>query len=271
MYLKAAGKSFVDFLKDGCFNLAASMSFFSILSIVPLSLLIIGLFGHFLGENERLYQFILSRLINAFPAVTNGITSELKNVITHKGISMLMIFVYGFLSLQLFYSMEHAMDAIFKVPKKRHFLISILWSILTITLVIIFLMFSFSMSSVAGLFKEYPVIILGLEIGYGAGIFLKYIAPFILVLLTFTSVYLIVPRISVSWKNAFTGALLVTVMWELAKYLFTWYVRHSIYIGAIYGSLTAFIVFLLWVYYFCCIFLFGAEFVSNLNNKKNNA
>ncbi|MEK6529134.1 MAG: YihY/virulence factor BrkB family protein [Nitrospirota bacterium] len=271
MYLKALGKSLRNFSKDGCFNLAASMSFFSILSIVPLSLLIIGLFGHFLGENEGLYQFILSRLINLFPAVTNGITSELKNVITHKGISMLMIFVYGFLSLQLFYSMEHAMDAIFKVPKKRHFLISILWSILTITLVIVFLMLSFSMSSVAGLFKEYPVIILGFEISYAAGIFLKYIAPFVLVLLTFTAVYLIVPRISVSWKNAFIGALLVTVMWELAKYFFTWYVRRSIYIGAIYGSLTAFIVFLLWVYYFCCIFLFGAEFVSNLNNKKNNA
>lgn len=271
MYLKAAGKSFVGFLKDECFYLAASMSFFSIMSIVPLSLLIIGLFGHFIGENEKLYQFILTRLINFFPSVTNGITLELKNVITFKGISMLMLFIYGFLSLQLFYSMEHAMDVIFNVPKKRHFLISILWSILTVTLVIIFLIVSFSISSVAGLLREYPVSFLNMKLGYKAAIFLKYIAPFILVLLTFTAIYVIVPKTSVSWENAFTGALLVTVLWELAKYFFTWYVKKSLYIGAIYGSLTTLILFLSWVYYCCCIFLYGAEFVSNLNNKKNNA
>ncbi len=267
--IRAFGRSILAFLKDECFYLAASISFFSIMSLVPLSLLIITLFGYLIGENQELYQFTLSGLVNLFPAVTKGITSELKKIITYKGISMLMLFVYCFLSLQLFYSVEHAMNAVFKIPKKRHFLISILWSILTVTLLIVFLILSFSVSSIASIFKEYPISILGVEIGYKAAVFLKYIAPFIMVLMTFTAIYVIVPKITVPWRNAFIGALFVTVMWEVSKYFFTWYVKHSVYIGAIYGSLTIFIVFLLWVYYSSCIFLFGAELVNNLKNGHN--
>ena len=102
--INSLGKSLVEFWKDECFYLAASISYFSIVSIVPLSLLIITLFGYLLGENQEIYRFTLSGLVNLFPAVTKGITAELGNIITYKGISVLMLFVYGFLSLQLFYS-----------------------------------------------------------------------------------------------------------------------------------------------------------------------
>lgn len=267
MYLiKALGRGVLVFFKDECFYLAASISYFSIMSLVPLSLLIITLFGYLIGENQDVYQFILSGLVNLFPAVTNGITTELKNVITYKGISMLMLFVYGFLSLQLFYSIEHAMNVIFKISRKRHFLLSIFWSVFIVTLMIVFLLLSFTVSSIASIFKEHPSI-LGLEISYKAGIFLKYIAPFILVLMTFTAIYVIIPRVKISWRNAFAGALFVTVMWEFAKYFFTWYVKYTVHFGTIYGSLTTFILFLLWIFYSSSIFLLGAEFVSSLERK----
>ncbi len=265
--LKIIGKSLLEFLRDECVYLAASISFFAILSIVPLSLLIITLFGYLMGENEALYNFILSGLVNLFPAVTKGITSELKNIITFKGISILMLFIYGFISLQLFYSSERAINTIFKIPKKRHILLSIFWSIFTMTLVIIFLLLSFTVSTLPAILKQYSLRVLGLEIGFKASIVFKYIAPFILVLMTFTAIYVIIPKVKVSWRNAFKGALFVTILWELAKYFFTWYVGNIIHFGAIYGSLTTFILFLLWIYYSSCIFLLGAEFVNNLGRK----
>lgn len=246
----------LEFLKDECVYLAASISFFAILSLVPLSLLIITLFGYLMGENEALYQFILSGLVNLFPTVTKSITSELKNIITFKGISILMLFIYGFISLQLFYSSERAINIIFKIPKKRHILLSIFWSIFIMTLVIMFLLLSFIISSVPAILKEYSL-----------SIFFKYIAPFVLALMTFTAVYVITPKAKVSLRNAFKGALFVTILWEVAKYFFTWYVKNVIHFGAIYGSLTTFILFLLWIYYSSCIFLLGAEFVNNLGRK----
>lgn len=266
-FLRSLGRSIPAFVKDECFYLAASISYFLIVSLVPLSLLVVTLFGYLLGRNEDIYNFALSRLINFFPSVTSGITNELKKIITYKGISMVTFFIYGFLSLQLFYSMEHALNVIFKVPQKRHFLLSIFWTIFMVTLVIIFLILSFIVSSMAGIFRQYSINILGVEIGYKASIFLKYIAPFLLVLSTFAAIYMIVPRVKVSLKHAFSGALLVTGLWELAKHFFTWYVKNVIQFGTIYGSLTTFILFLLWMYYFSCIFLLGGEFVSNLSKE----
>ncbi|MCK5506106.1 MAG: YihY/virulence factor BrkB family protein, partial [Thermodesulfovibrionia bacterium] len=63
------------------------------------------------------------------------------------------------------------------------------------------------------------------------------------------------------------GALLLTVLLELAKHFFTWFVKNLAYIGTIYGSLTTFILFLLWMYYLSCIFLLGGEFVNNLRGR----
>ncbi len=268
MYLiRTAGNSVTSFFRDECQYLAASIAYFLIVSLVPLSLLMVAMFGYVLGGNQELYQFLLSKLTNFFPTVTAGITDEIANLITYRGISVITFIIYGFLALQLFYSVEHAMDVIFKVPKKRHFLLSLFWTIFIVTLVIFFWLISFTVSSVASLFTGHPVNIFGIEVTYKAGIFLRYVAPFVLLLLTFTTVYKIVPHVRVHTKYAFAGALLTTVLWELAKHLFTWMVKHVAYIGTIYGSLTTFILFLLWMYYLSCIFLLGGEFVNSLSRE----
>lgn len=265
--LKVFGRSLTAFFKDDCFYLASSIAFFLILSLIPLSLLIIALYGHVMGQNEEVYRYSLSRLIAFFPSVTAGITNELRYIITYKGISWISLVSYMFLSIQLFYSMERAMDVIFKVPKRRHFLLLIFWTVLIVTLVIVFLFLSFTVSTLSGMLKESPLNIFGVAIGTKAGIFLKYIAPFLLVLATFTAIYKIFPRVKVPLNDAFYGALLVTILWELAKRLFTFIVKNVSYIGAIYGSLSTFILFLLWMYYISCIFLLGGEFVKNMRGK----
>ncbi len=264
MYLiKSIGSTLTSFFKDECFYMAASIAYFLIVSLVPLSLLVVALFGHILGGNQDLYQFLIAKLTDFFPSVTAGITNEIGNLITYKSISIISFFIYGFLALQLFYSVERAMDVIFKVPKKRHFLLSLFWTVNIVTLFIFFWLFSFTVSSLAGVFKQYPLNVFGIGISYKASILLTYVAPFLLVLLTFTAVYKIVPHVRIHTRNAFAGALLVTVLWELAKNLFTWAVKNAVYIGTIYGSLTTFILFLLWMYYLSCIFLLGGEFVNS--------
>jgi membrane protein len=180
---------------------------------------------------------------------------------------MITFFIYSFLALQLFYSVEHAMNVIFKVPKKRHFLLSLLWTICIVTLVIFFWLLSFTVSSLAGVMSHYPINLFDIQLSNRAAIVFKYVAPFVLILLTFTTVYKIVPHVRVRTEHAFSGALFVTVMWEIAKHFFTWTVKHLTYIGTIYGSLTTFILFLLWMYYLSCIFLLGGEFVNSLREK----
>lgn len=267
-FFKTIGKSLTSFFRDKCFNLSASIAYFLIVSLVPLCLLLIALFGYLLGGNQELYSFLLSKLIGFFPAVTAGITNEFRNVINYKGISLISFAIYGFLSLQLFYSVEHAMDIIFKVSKKRHFLLSLLWTCFIVTLFIFFWLTSFTVSSIAGVFTQHPMNVFGVALSYKAAIFLKYVAPFVLVLPMVTTVYKIVPNVKVHLRHAFAGALLVTVLWELTKHVFTLVVRKIGFIGTIYGSLTTFILFLLWMYYISCIFLLGGEFVNSLRRRE---
>jgi uncharacterized BrkB/YihY/UPF0761 family membrane protein len=58
------------------------------------------------------------------------------------------------------------------------------------------------------------------------------------------------------------------VLLEAAKYCFTWYAASIMQFGKIYGSLTVFVLFLLWMFYASCIFLIGAELVKNLTFAK---
>lgn len=68
MYLfEALGKSITGFLRDEGFYLSASISYFLIVALVPLSLLIVSLFGHLLGHNQEFYQYALARLIKSLP------------------------------------------------------------------------------------------------------------------------------------------------------------------------------------------------------------
>ncbi|MBI4826239.1 MAG: YihY/virulence factor BrkB family protein [Nitrospirae bacterium] len=262
--IRSLGRSLAAFLEDDCLYLSASISYFLIVSIVPLSLLILALFGYFLGESQEFYQFAVSGLLSAFPSVTSSVTAELQNLIIFRGISFFTFLVYCFLSLQLYYSMEHAMNVIFDVPQKRHFFISILWSILTVTLVMLSLILAFLLSSFAGVFHVHPMNIFGIAVGVKLGIFLKYIAPYLMVLSVFTAIFMIVPKARVRTLHAVSGAVLVAILWDLGKNFFTWYVKNVADLGMIYGSLTTFIFALVWIYYSSCIVLLGGEFVSCL-------
>ncbi|MBI4844021.1 MAG: YihY/virulence factor BrkB family protein [Nitrospirae bacterium] len=267
-FLVSFMRSLKAFIKDDCLYLSASIAYFLIVSLVPLSLLIVSLFGYFLGESPDFFQYAVSRLMSAFPSVTRDVTAELRNLIIYKGISPLTFLVYCFLSIQLFYSIEDAMNVIFNIPKKRHFFISFFWYVIIVTLVMFFLMTAFVMSSFASIFLNYPMEIFGIAVGLKLAIFLKYIVPYLLVISVFTVIFMIVPKVKVNPKYAFSGALLVTILWDFGKQVFTWYVKNVAHLGMIYGSLTTFIIVLLWGYYSTCIVLLGGEFVYCLTTAR---
>jgi membrane protein len=118
---------------------------------------------------------------------------------------------------------------------------------------------SFAAASIIPLLKALSPFFPGLKIGK----ITQFILPFILVLLTVTMLYVLLPKTKVRLWDSFRGALFTAVFWEVAKHIFTWYVSSFAHLGKIYGPLTAFISFLLWIFYASGIFLVGAEIVHN--------
>jgi membrane protein len=263
-YTKLFLRSVIDFFRDGGLMLAGSLSYFSIMALVPLCIFLITVFGSVLGHNQEFYIFFSNKLTNFFPEITSGITEELRKLIAYKGIGKLSLLLYGFLSLQVFASIEHALNIIFEVKNKRTFFWSLLISLFMIMLLFFMLVISFIAASLLPLLQSLKSLYPEIRIGIITGFLIRYIIPFLMVFFTITVSYVFFPKIRVRISHALTGALFSTIFLEIAKHIFTWYVGTVIVFGTIYGPLTAFIVFLLWAFYSSCIFLIGAEIVHNL-------
>jgi len=192
----------------------------------------------------------------------------LEKLIAFKGIGTFSIVLYGILSYQVFSSLENALNVVFKVKKGRHFLWSIFLSIIIITLIIVIILLSFIASSLIPLLKTLKPMFPQLQIGLITGFLIRYVVPFLIVLFTVTVLYILLPKCKVKTIHAFIGALFTTIFLEIAKHIFTWYVGTVVKFGTIYGPLTAFVVFLLWVFYSSCIFLIGAEIVHHQGSYK---
>jgi len=205
-FFRITGKSFLDFFRDDGLMLAGAMSYFSMMALLPFCLFLITLFGYFLGHYHEFYRFFLTKLVNFFPSVTHEVTDELLKLISYKGIGKFSLVLYGLLSYQVFASLEKALNVIFKVKIQRHFFSSLLISLLVVTSIITLLITSFAAASFIHLFKTFQILELSVEISRMNEIIIGFALPFILVLLTVTMIYMLMPKTRVRFADAFKGA-----------------------------------------------------------------
>jgi membrane protein len=80
--------------------------------------------------------------------------------------------------------------------------------------------------------------------------------------------YRYVPRRRPRASAALTGAILTALLWEIAKQLFRLYIRRVGVYDQIYGPLGVLVAFVMFVYYTCIVFVFGAAYVASLDAKR---
>ncbi len=262
-------KSFVDFFKDDGPILAGAISCFFMLTIVPFLLLMVSLFGYLLGQDSELYHFFLSQVISLFPQVTHQITKELESIVHYREIGILTLFIYTLFSYQLYVSLETAVHHVFRIEAKRSLVFSVLLSFLTITLLVAFTIISFGATWVISLLEPLHEFFPGLKAAVATRFLSRFVIPIFLVFLLATALYLLLPRKRIPLCHAVWGGLFAACFLEVAKHLFTFYMTVKIsQLGAIYGSLTAIVTFLMWLFYSSSIFLVGAELVRNLGDSR---
>jgi len=250
------------FADDGMLH-ASSISFFFIMSIVPLSIFLLSLTGYFLGGHEGLFRSFESKLSFFFPSGTEKAALHLKTLIRYKGIGNLSLLLYAFLSLGLFMTVQKSMQVIFKSAKSRNFFVSLFIAVVTVAAIALLLTGSFILYNMEPVLRFFDGRLDFFDLSWFIRALFKHIVPVSLMLGTTLAVYAILPGRRVRPADVLRGALFTTLMFELAKRLFTVYIRKVTLIGAIYGPLSAFVFFLLWVFYSSCIFLIGAEIVSH--------
>jgi membrane protein len=84
----------------------------------------------------------------------------------------------------------------------------------------------------------------------------------------FFLIYKIVPNRKIRWKPALQAACFSSLLWEVAKQLFGWYVTHLGKFSMVYGSLSALAILFLWIYYSSAILVLGGEMAFLLDSGK---
>jgi len=93
---------------------------------------------------------------------------------------------------------------------------------------------------------------------YGA---LSAIISIIIVSMWFMAVFHYLPDGKPTWRVAFTGGLLTSILFHIGKYILGWLLLGS-NIGAIYGASASIVLLLLFLFYSSLIFYFGAAFTK---------
>jgi membrane protein len=263
--MKVLFKSFIGFFRDNGFLLAGAIAYFFLMSFIPFCLLLVTIFGYFLGGDTAFYAFLSRRLIRFFPAATFQISRELAALVTYRQIGIFTFVVYTYFSYQLFLALETAVHVIFREEAKRSLVVSLVKSLILVSLIVLFFIISFAATSAIQMLKPVITAYTGLKIGIVTGFLIRFVIPVFLVFLISTALYTLLPLKRTALRDALWGGLFMAVFLEAAKHLFTIYiVTTAPQFGAVYGSLSSFVIFLLWVFYSACIFLIGAEIVSAL-------
>lgn len=257
-------RSIRGFIRDGGMMLAGSLSFFSMMAMVPFCLFLLSVLAYFMGTDPGFVKFFSERFAGLFPKAAGNMAVDIRNLITSRGMGGVGLGLYAVLSFKFYWALHKSINTVFKAHKKRMFIVTVLVSFLVVSLMVGFLFLSFTLASAVSFLNDLAREVQWLQIsGFKKFIFRYVLSPVVSVLMLLT-IYTLMPMKKIHVRNAFKGALATALMLEVAKHLFTLYVSHVLSLDTVYGSLSSFVVFMLWVYYSCAIFLIGCELVSNL-------
>jgi membrane protein len=95
--------------------------------------------------------------------------------------------------------------------------------------------------------------------------------PFVFQMMAFALLYLFMPNVKVSFRHGLIGALVATILFETTKRLFGLYIVNFNNYEVVYGALSTLPIFLLWIYLSWVVALIGAEVVSVLQQRSEQA
>jgi membrane protein len=259
------------FYRDNCSLLAAGISFYALLSVIPLFLVFLSAAGFILHSSEKALGAVMMLLMKTFPASTTAVFKLLSDLIQKKA-------VFGVIGLaglvwaasRIFSAVENAMNVVWKVKKGRAYWHSKFLSLLLVPISVLIMLSSIAFTAFYTVARHLTIPLIGLKVSeatFMSRIFTIFF-PLILGFLLFFLIYKIIPNRKVYTKAALIGAICSSVMWEGAKFLFDIYIKNYAHFERIYGSLGTPVVMLIWIYYSAFIILIGAEIGSNYEEVK---
>lgn len=240
---------------------ASSLTFTTVIALVPLVTLILAIFTAFpvfsTMQNTLQTWLVQSLVPDNIARSVQGYLTQFASKASRLGVVGLVAFVVT--ALALIFTMDRTLNNIWRVRQLRPFAqrLLIYWAALTLGPVLLaasLTFTSYAISSSRGLVGVIP----------GGLKFLLDVIEFILLSTGMAALYHYVPNTRVKWSHAWVGGIFVAIGFEVAKALLSWYLRSVPTYAAVYGAFATVPILLLWFYIAWVIVLFGAVIAAYL-------
>ena len=251
------------FYLSNAMQVASSLAFTSLLSLVPLLTVMFGLFGEIsvLQNFSTLIQnFIFANFVPEF-----GQTIEQYIYIFSTKASQLTISGSVFLvliAMMLLATIDNSFNRIWKIKKKRNPIKRILIYFSLLIMGPLLIGIGLALTSYL---LSIPVIA-DVDTTFNVKTHLLGWLPFLMTSIAFILLYILVPNCYVYKKYAVSAGVICAILFELAKYGFGIYVKEMSGYENIYGALAILPLFLVWIYISWVIILFGAHITFCLSS-----
>jgi YihY family inner membrane protein len=246
--------------------LAGAVAYYSLLSILPLVMLVVVALSHVIDQQELLTT--VGRYLNwLVPGQSKPIVAEVAQFLEHRDLvgGVLLVSMLFFSSLA-FTVLENSMCVIFKHRveiRRRHFLISAIMPYCYILSLGAGMLLVTLVAGSLQVLGEESVQFLGhswsLHGVSGALLYLLGLAGEVLVL---SSIYLVMPVGRLSLSHALIGGVTAALLWEVARRILVWYFSTLSQVSVVYGSMTTAIVVMFSLEIGATLLLFGAQVIS---------
>lgn len=243
------------YYKDDCLSYAAGLSFWLIISLVPMTTLLFKVLGLVLGN--RAYaegsQRILENIVPFLPKnFVQDATVHSREVGGGLSLSWAVLLFGSYWGIsQLDTSLAHVFGL--RIKKHRQTRKNPILRQLAILVGGLIMLVVFMALLIGGALRKHLPLRQTELLPY---------MPVLLGLVVVTVVLQHIPRLHVKFRHALLGAAISTGLWWTAKGIFTVYLNHTVTWGIMYGSLVSMVAGLTFLYYSCAIFLLGAEITA---------
>lgn len=258
--------------KTDVFGLAAQLAYFLLLSLFPFLLFLLTLVGYLPIE----WNMVVALMDQLVPdQMMDIINQNIYRLLNRQEGGLLSLSIIGTLwaASNGINALTRAFNRAYDVQENRSFLVARLISvILTIAMVFVLLM-ALLLPVYGRMIGEYIFTFFGLseELMKVWNTF-RWVISSVIIFIVLLALYVLAPNKRIYLKNAVWGALFSTVLWQLASWLFSYYVNTLGNYDATYGSLAAVIVMMIWFYISGIIIITGGvlnAYIRELKIKNN--
>jgi membrane protein len=254
------------FFADGCMLRASALTFTTLLSLVPLLALMFSVLKG-LGVQKELEPLLLSHLAVGGGTVVTKIIEYIDNTNVARLGTYGLIFLITTV-LTLLSNIEQSFNKVWGVRETRPLLRRFTDYFSVVTIGPILLVIAISMTSTL---KSQHLVQALLAYDYvgQALLTLFEVMPFMMMWLVFAGLYLFMPNVKVSPRAALIGGVFGGTLWQVSQWGYLNFQVGVARYNAIYGTMAALPILMVWIYLSWMIVLLGLEMTYTTQNLRN--